>query len=78
MTEERMQMLEEQRSKASSDEMDRSYTGRLVQGVKLIEEGLAPKIAKIAAAQKEREAVAVLAGVDQKNKGQKRREPRKR
>lgn len=78
MTEERRQMLEEKRKKASSEEFDRGYKGELVQGTKVIEAGLAPKTKLLAAAQKEREGVAVMAGLDQKGKAQKKRLTRQR
>jgi len=78
MTEERMQMLEEKRKKASSEEFDRGYTGQLVQGVKVIEAGLTTEAKRLADAQKQREGVAVMAGGEEKTRAQKQRLTRQR
>lgn len=66
-------MLEEKRAKVNKEEFDREYTGKLVQGAKVIEAGLGEKVKMLGEAQKQREGVAVMAGLDQKSKAQKSR-----
>jgi len=78
LTDERRQMLEEKRAKVNKEEFDREYTGKLVQGEKVIEAGLGDKVKMLGEAQKQREGIAVMAGLDQKSKAQKSRLTKRR